>query len=138
MSTEKFASLHSGLIARKGEAQPSPHISLDDMPSFVPDMPAPPAPAPSARPRPVFCDLPPGAPRPARPSRLADESKASGMKALTFRLDPALYHRVQVAAAKLGWTSQDLLRAAVEGHLAHLGTEVFPNCGCISGKEGCN
>ncbi|MCK9992124.1 MAG: hypothetical protein Dbin4_00644, partial [Alphaproteobacteria bacterium] len=28
MSTEKFASLHSGLIARKGEAQPSPHISL--------------------------------------------------------------------------------------------------------------
>lgn len=132
MSTEKFASLHSGLIARKGEASPTPPINMD---RFEPDRPVAPAAAfPSAA---YKCDMPTGVVKPQRPQRIAENSKA-GVKALTFRLDPMLYHRVQVAAAKLGWTSQDLLRAAVEGHLAHLGRDVFPNCGCIGGTEGCN
>jgi len=26
----------------------------------------------------------------------------------------------------------------VEAHLAYLGRDVFPNCGCIGGAEGCN
>jgi len=135
MSTEKYASLHSGLIARKGEALPTPHLTADPQPAF--EAVRAPAPAP-AQPQPVNCDLPSGVSKPKRPPRITEESKVNGMKALTFRLDPALYHRVQVAAAKLGWTSQDLLRAAVEGHLVHLGTEIFPNCGCIGGREGCN
>lgn len=138
MSTEKYASLHGGLIARKGEALPTPHLPPDQQPLFMPEMPAAAAPVAPAPARPANCDLPDGVSRPKRPARITEESKASGMKALTFRLDPSLYHRVQVAAAKLGWTSQDLLRAAVEGHLAHLGTEIFPNCGCIAGREGCN
>ncbi len=138
MSTEKYASLHSGLIARKGEALPAPHSPPDHQPLFAAELPAAAAPVAPAPVKPVNCDLPDGALMPKRPARITDESRASGMKALTFRLDPSLYHRVQVAAAKLGWTSQDLLRAAVEGHLAHLGTEIFPNCGCIGGREGCN
>ncbi|MSP42412.1 MAG: hypothetical protein EXR08_03470 [Alphaproteobacteria bacterium] len=137
MSTEKYASLHSGLIARKGEALPTPHPPADPQPVFETVRSPSPASSPP-RPQTVNCDLPAGASKPKRPARITEESKADGMKALTFRLDPALYHRVQVAAAKLGWTSQDLLRAAVEGHLVHLGTEIFPNCGCIGGREGCN
>lgn len=131
MSTEKYASLHSGLIARKGEALPTPPINLD---AFGVHGPA--AGTPQFAPK--NCDMPEGSVKPQRPQRVADESKSSSVKALTFRLDPALYHRVQVAAAKLGWTSQDLLRAAVEGHLAHLGRDVFPDCGCIGGQKGCH
>lgn len=132
MSMEKFTSLHSGLIARKGEALPSPQFNLDTLAQDGPR-------APAASPRPALrnCDMPDSKVKPRRPQRIAEGGKIAGMKALTFRLDPSLYHRVQVAAAKLGWTSQDLLRAAVEGHLVHLGTEVFPNCGCIGGKDGC-
>ncbi|MEQ1889779.1 MAG: hypothetical protein ABL951_11475 [Alphaproteobacteria bacterium] len=131
MSMEKFASLHSGLIARKGEASPTPPVNLD---VFNQDKSVPPVVTfPVAA---LNCEMPDTAVRPKRPRRIAEDNK-SGVKALTFRLDPALYHRVQVAAAKLGWTSQDLLRAAVEGHLAHLGRDVFPNCGCIGGKDGC-
>lgn len=133
MSTEKYTALHSGLIARKGEALPTSHISLDTL-----DVERPVTPASEFLSRLQNCDMPPGISKPKRPERIAEESKAGGMKALTLRLDPSLYHRVQVAAAKLGWTSQDLMRAAVEAHLMHLGTDVFPNCGCIGGKEGCN
>ncbi len=133
MSMEKFTSLHSGLIARKGEALPTPHINLDRFDAERPVI----MPAPGSQSAPQNCDMPGGAVKPKRPQRIAEDSKTAGMKALTFRLDPSLYHRVQVAAAKLGWTSQDLLRAAVEGHLMHLGTEVFPNCGCIGGRDGC-
>ncbi len=133
MSTEKYTSLHSGLIARKGEALPTPHINLD-----VFDVERPVTPAPASPSIPLNCEMPSSTARPKRPQRIAEDSKAGGIKALTFRLDPSLYHRVQVAAAKLGWTSQDLLRAAVESHLMYLGTEVFPNCGCIGGKDGCH
>lgn len=131
MSMEKYASLHGGLIARKGEAIPTPPLNLDAFGSAAPVMPSAPFPF-----KPQNCETPISTVRPKRPQRIAGDSKA-GVKALTFRLDPNLYHRVQVAAAKLGWTSQDLLRAAVEGHLAHLGREVFPNCGCIGGTDGC-
>lgn len=133
MSTEKYASLHSGLIARKGEALPTHHFNLDAFGAEKPVMPAS-----ASRPKPQNCDMPAGSVRPKRPQRISSDGTAGGVKALTFRLDPALYHRVQVAAAKLGWTSQDLLRAAVERHLVHLGTEVFPNCGCITGDDGCH
>ncbi len=132
MSTEKYTALHGGLIARKGEALPTPPVKLDMFDSALKSAAA------ASPPSPLSCDAPGGAAKPPRPKRIADESKSAGIKALTFRLDPALYHRVQVAAAKLGWTSQDFLRAAVEGHLAHLGREIFPNCGCISGKDGCS
>ena len=132
MSTEKFTSLHSGLIARKGEASPTPPVNLEalDADKFTPPV----MPVRSAS---LNCDMPEDRLKPVRPQRIAENNK-SGVKALTFRLDPALYHRVQVAAAKLGWTSQDLLRAAVEGHLAHLGRDVFPDCGCIGGQKGCH
>jgi len=135
MSTEKFTSLHSGLIARKGEALPTQHFNLD---AFEVERPATSASASASRPRRQNCDMPADLVRPTRPQRISGNGDARGVKALTFRLDPALYHRVQVAAAKLGWTSQDLLRAAVERHLMHLGTEVFPNCGCITGDDGCH
>lgn len=132
MTTERYASLHGGLIARKGEAQPSPTISMD---SFAASRPIE-APAPSIAP--LSCEMPANVSKPVRPARIAEDSKSARMKALTFRLDPALYHRVQVAAAKLGWTAQDLLRSAVEEHLLNLSREIFPNCGCISGNDGCN
>lgn len=137
MSMEKYTSLHSGLIARKGEALPTSHFSPDIFETERPSAPAS-APLSEFRPRQQNCDMPAEIVKPMRPQRITEDNKSGGMKALTFRLDPALYHRVQVAAAKLGWTSQDLLRAAVEGHLTRLGTDVFPNCGCIGGKEGCN
>lgn len=133
MSTERYPALHSGLIARKGEAQPSPTVPLDN---FVADRPEE-IPA-ATRTMAQSCAMPADVIKPVRPARIAENSKSGRMKALTFRLDPALYHRVQVAAAKLGWTSQDLLRSAVEEHLLQLSLEVFPNCGCISGKDGCN
>lgn len=134
MSTERYASLHGGLIARKGEAQPSPTISMD---SYVVDRMLETS-VPASKPAPQSCDMPASIIKPVRPKRITEDSKAAGMKALTFRLDPALYHRVQVAAAKLGWTAQDLMRSAVEEHLINLATDIFPNCGCIMGKDSCN
>lgn len=131
MSAEKYATLHSGLIARKGEAMPTPPIRHEVFER--PAQAAPPEPAP-ARPS---CDAPGGAAKPARPARVHTTDKSAAIKALTLRIDPALYHRVHVAAAQLDWTSQDLMRAAIEAYLVHLGREVFPNCGCISGNNGC-
>lgn len=130
MSAEKYASLHGGLIARKGEAQPTPPVSLDDLGMVT-------APAPEAPQARLSCDAPIGVAKPERPVRLNAKDKSAVIKALTLRIDPALYHRVHVAAAQLDWTSQDLMRAAIEAYLVHLGREVFPNCGCISGAEIC-
>ncbi|HAK61840.1 MAG TPA: hypothetical protein DCO82_01230 [Alphaproteobacteria bacterium] len=131
MSAEKYAALHSGLIARKGEAQPTPPIRPE-----VFERPPQAAPQESPQTR-TSCDSPGGVVRPERPSRLNSTDKSASIKALTLRIDPALYHRVHVAAAQLDWTSQDLIRAAIEAYLVHLGREVFPNCGCISGNNGC-
>jgi len=127
MSTAKFASLHSGLIVRKGQAAPSPTVAAQGL--------APVAAHP-AKPRPA---IPAAVCGPATPQVEASNSaKPARIKAITLRLDQAHYHRAQLAAARQGRTAQDVLREAVERHLHYLGAEVFPHCGCIRGEAGCN
>lgn len=127
MSTAKFASLHGGLIVRKGQAAPSSTVAAQGL-ALVAVHPPKPRPAiPSA-----ICG-------PATPQAEARNStKPARIKAVTLRLDQAHYRRAQLAAARQGRTAQDVLRDAVERHLDYLGAEVFPHCGCIRGEAGCN
>ncbi len=122
MSNTKFASLHSGLIARKGEATPSSTVSASGFTS-VPK----PAPYPVAG----MC-APVISPPPVK------KTSTDKIKAITLRLDASLYRRTQVAAARLGMTAQDVLRIAIDRHLDYLGNDVFPQCACMRGEHKCN
>lgn len=132
MSTAEFTSLHGGLIARKGEALPAPAISITGsitghgFGDFAP-------PDDAARP-----NQPAGACAPVTmPAKPKPGGKGARIKAVTLRIEAAQYHRVHVAAAKLDFSGQDLLRAAVEYYLNYLSGEVFPDCGCVRGSDGC-
>ncbi len=139
MSTAAFTSLHGGLIARKGEASPSPAVtrtyntedsvnssgfSLSENPSQTP--------TPMEKTSTGVC-------APVKlPAIPASRGKNARVKAVTLRIDPELYHRIHVAAAKLDLSGQDVLRAAVTKYLDYLVEEVFPDCGCVRGDAGCD
>ncbi len=132
MSTAEFASLHGGLIARKGEALPAPAISnIGSNTGVRCDDVAPLDPVPRQKQPPGMC-APVTLPAKPKPG-----GKGARIKAVTLRIDAAQYHRVHLAAAKLDLSGQDLLRAAVEYYLNYLSDEVFPDCGCVRGADGC-
>ncbi len=154
--SSKLASLHAGLIARKGEARPAiahAAFSYVDAPRPAPqplrqdgdgmqrrsfarvvappagDVPEPPAPAPVR-----------AAPRTPEPVRAAprrkpvDDDHARHFR-LTFRMTSEQRRRLRIAAAKGEKSLQELLSEALDSHLDSLCACELRECACLA-REG--
>lgn len=116
MSTRKFASITGSLLARKGEAGPSPAARALTPRDLTPDAGgrAIPLPPPSVR----------------------DREPAAGPHRLTFRLDDERHRRLSIASARLQLPAQHLLAAALDRYLAELCASELKDCACLR-NEGC-
>jgi hypothetical protein len=137
MAYRKFAPITAALLARKGEATPAP---------FATDTHGLRAPEPRALHRPILPvaeePLPPvqvlqqpesvaPAPPPmALPACRAAGSRTAKPKRLYVRLEDEAFQRVAIAAVKTGTTPHELLREALERHLAALDT-ALGDCACL-------
>lgn len=131
MSSDKFASITAGLLARKGEARPWPALSADEA-AVLPEWRT--APAASAAAVPTMGDwraspaphgptlAPSLVPSPAPPLETKDKS-------CLLRLSPHDYERLGILAVKAGATRQQLLKAALTEYLAVRAAEY--GCACL-------
>lgn len=112
-----FASLHGGLLVRKGEARPSP------LEPAVAAVPAPPEPVLQAERRDVLAfpkaDAAP-APRPATTRRVG------------LSLSEPQARRLRVAGMLLGRPQKRILADALDVYLDALAHGAFKGCGCLS------
>ena len=76
MSAPQFASLTAGLLARKGEAQPSKEPSFGHKPWQPPVVPAPRLPPPPPAPQPALRRLPAAASMPT-PATIAEARRCA-------------------------------------------------------------
>lgn len=162
--SSKLASLHAGLVARKGEAVPAishPSFSYtdtawpteqqawwddeDDRPSVIDASVArlhPAATRPVERPAPVRDD-PPVRPVPrAVPAATEDkpvEAHAAGDTLgpyrLTFRMTHDQRRRLRIAAAKKDMSLQAVLAEALDAHLDSLCACSLRDCTCMAREE---
>ena len=133
-----FASLHSGLLVRKGQAAPSL-----------------PEPVPAPRPRPdswsverrdalgprtaaalKVVEVVPQTPAPAEPEPVAHPAGEPAYYRMELRLTPAQARKLGVAAARLGQPKRRLLVKALEAYLTVLAEGPLKGCGCFSGEAG--
>ena len=122
MTTSPFASLHSGLLVRKGAAVPSPAgTRTATEPAFDPfsiarrdasDADA----APPPQPHPGSCD--------------AHHDAAAEDEDFGFELSDQQDRRLRLAAAKLDTTREQLLSEAVSNLLNHLAETELASCSC--------
>jgi hypothetical protein len=117
MSRSDSAALTADLLVTKGHAGPS-HL------------------APRLGDRIALGSLYGGAPsRPARPFHTVP-LKADQAGRILFRLDEARRHRLRLAAAHLGKSSQAILLAALDHYLTRvMPTLLTERCPCIEGAE---
>jgi len=155
--SSKLASLHAGLIARKGEARPAiahPAFSYVDAPRPAPqplrqdgdgmqrrsfaravalpsgDVPEPLAPEPvRAAPR-----TPEPVLRAAPRRKPVDDDHARHFR-LTFRMTSEQRRRLRIAAAKGEKSLQELLSEALDSHLDSLCACELRECTCLA-REG--
>lgn len=132
-----FASLHGGLLVRKGEAAPSA-----SKPVIVRGNAYDPF---AAQRRDVVQAEPSPAVRPARPDPAPGEREVRA----TLRLTREQLRRLRLASAMLEQSQQDLLSRALDARLDELSEGPLRNCrcfrrgggtavdGCSRGGEGC-
>ena len=118
MSQGKFASITSGLLARKGEA--APWAERAPLP-WRAAPPLPPAPAPTSTSAPI--------PAPVRPAPPPSEA----IKRCTVRLSLHDYERLGIMAVKKDITRQQFLQSALARVLDELAREFPTGCSCIGG-----
>lgn len=129
MSAGNFASLTAGLLARKGEAEPSPVMSSQVFPF-----------AQRVAPAPVDALVPAG-PTPQRKRReLPAETTVADMSAKPRRMFVQLsakeYEALGLVAVKRGTTPQHLLRKVLHDFLVVFIEECDGSCPCI--RSGCD
>lgn len=153
--SSKLATLHAGLIARKGEARPAiAHAAFSYVdaprpapqpvrqdggieehgPSMAPqpaaDVPVTPAPKPvSAAPR------PPARVRAAPPQKSEDNDHSKPFR-LTFRMSADQRRRLRIAAAKEEKSLQEVLSDALDNHLDTLCACALRECSCLAREQG--
>ena len=153
----KLATLHAGLIARKGEARPAmahAAFSYVDGPrpapqplrhdgegierhSLVPAAALPPADAPAApQPEPVRPPRPARTPARAAPPQKSEDDDHSKPFRLTFRMSADQRRRLRIAAAKEEKSLQELLSDALDGHLDTLCACAMRECSCLAREQG--
>lgn len=123
----KYASLHAGLLARKGEAQPAPVTQIG---AVFPDHAEVPRP-PQAEPEPAV-QPPPRAERQAAPrvSNLKSHPRQARHKT-TVRLTDEQRRRVRLASVQLERSQQSLVSEAIDDFLDQLCARELPNCACL-------
>jgi hypothetical protein len=154
MTTSKFATIHGGLLARKGEAAPAvrhdhAHVSYRDGLPTAPD--ARMAPQPEVRPALPLLDVTFGdmqAPEAGVPASSPEPLIRPGLKQacgretpvrkddgpagrVSMRLTERQKRMVTIAAAVLGRSQQKLLSDALDAHLAGLGAGELRSCDCF-------
>lgn len=143
MTMSKFATIHGGLLARKGEAAPAvrhshPGVSYSDAPPPPERRPATPlmdaafgdmrtlqtaAPAP--------CSPSDREPKPKEPcSRKIPAGEASAGR-VSLRLTRRQKRMIMIAGAVLGRSQQKLLSEALDSHLDRLSADELKSCGCF-------
>ncbi|MHA6289027.1 hypothetical protein [Maricaulis sp. CAU 1757] len=144
----KFASLHAGLLARKGHAQPAQPSALGQV-DYVDHGPPPVRPASVPGPqRPVATRRPPR-PVDADPLAQPDSHPCCGGQRLAelasrlptshgpltcraqMRLDSEQKRRLQTAALQLGWSQQRIMADALDDWLDKLAGDELGNCACM-------
>jgi hypothetical protein len=128
---QKYASLHAGLLARKGEAMPA------SRPGLVPGLIERAAPvvetaAPQPQPEP---QRPRPNPRPPAPSQSAKPRLVENLPArhkTTIRLNAAQKRRLRLAAAVLDRSQQSLISEALDEFLDILAADPALDCRCLS------
>ncbi|HET6519203.1 MAG TPA: hypothetical protein VFG47_05220 [Geminicoccaceae bacterium] len=142
--SSRAATLHSGLLARKGHAAPAPGgygatvpaAATAALPAIEALPPAPPRPKPVS----LVADTAPtpeaAAPRPRRaPSGRPPREGAGDRLRFTFRLDRQRYKQLKILAAQSGLTSREIVARALECYLKAAG----PACACLRDcGEGCD
>jgi hypothetical protein len=126
MSSASFASLHAGLLARKGAATPS----VEGYTPFRPrPEPAPPSPPGRAEPRPApQVVVHPVAPQPAS----ADAAHAALLRSrASVRLTHEQLRALKLAALLLDRPQQDLIAAGVDLRLEDLACGPLEHCACF-------
>jgi len=152
MTSSKFATIHGGLLARKGEAAPT--VRHDHAQVTYSDGPPPVPPAPSeVRPALPMLDIAFGdmrapdvtvpAPCPTPPrlkqacGRETTLRKGDGPAGrVSLRLTERQKRMVTIATAVLGRSQQKLLSDALDAHLARLGAGELRSCGCFRDQLG--
>ncbi|WP_300528395.1 hypothetical protein [Maricaulis sp.] len=144
---QKYASLHAGLLARKGEAMPAsrpglvPGLIERAGPAAEPNVPERPARStPQPRPAPPQTTTQAGsAPQPLKPvMRVQDTAKpaSSARHKTTLRLSPAQKRRLRLAAAVLDRSQQSLISEALDEFLDILAADPALDCRCLSRCSG--
>jgi len=154
MTTSKFATIHGGLLVRKGEAAPAVrHPGRDhgytDLPrreasasALTPaeegarDLRAVGAPPTAAaliaerpelppKPRPCAFEAPPD------PVVAENDGDDAPLSKTTVRLTARQKHLIKIATAALGRSQQVILSSALDSYLQELGTNELRSCGCF-------
>jgi hypothetical protein len=129
MSSARFASITSSLLARKGEAMPwnqnQPHQPQNQDMEKIPlswREPVLPPPVVTQAPRPAAA-LPPAPPPPSKD------------RSCSIRMSAHDYERLGILAVKAGATRQQLLKDALAQFLASQATHF--SCACLGKGEAC-
>ena len=129
--TPKYASLHAGLLARKGEAIPAPVSPISTPTQLRPEGSETPAPVVQQTPPPVparkSCSPPKSssAIQDLRPGRVQARHKT------TLRLNDEQKRRLRLAAVQLNRSQQSLVSEAIDEFLELICDRDLPHCVCL-------
>jgi hypothetical protein len=123
MSSARFASITSSLLARKGEAMPWNQNQEMEKTSLSWREPVLPPPVVAQAPRPAAAAVPPAPPPPSK-------DRSCGI-----RMSPHDYERLGILAVKAGATRQQLLKNALAQFLASQAAHF--SCACLGKGEAC-
>ena len=144
----RFASLHSGLLARKGEALPAAPNRLAAA-YYAPEPGQEASDPPEAPPVDTSKSVRAAAPKRTTPETTSDPKTTSGPKLrrtapqskparrkTTLRLSLDQHRRLRIAAAQLDVSQQNLMSAALEAYLDQISDGQFPACSCLDSRDG--
>lgn len=125
MSAPKFAPMHAGLLARKGEAAPSAE-PRPPLLAPVAQLQHEPAPSPAVASAPLEAGPDLSCAGEGRRIAAPERPVRAGV-----RLDPEQSRRLRLAAAILGSSQQELISEALDRHLDRLAEGALQSCACF-------
>lgn len=133
MSQGKYAPITSSLLARKGEAAPSPIVSSARPMTWLSEVPHK-KPAEVSETRFVFTpeDL-----APASPSGAGSRPESEKSRRIVLNLTAQEYETLGLVAVKKGSTRHHLAQAAMDAYFEWLVAEYGEACSCIAGGAMC-
>lgn len=137
MSSAKFASITSSLLARKGDATPS-LATLPVRPSAFGDIPPPfPPPPPPFK---KECSEPPQEPvaQPASATMPPRGAPADRPRRIVITLTAEEFEKLGIAAIKKDKTRHQIVRGALDAYFRQLASELPRACNCMAKRDCCS